>query len=36
LQLKGAKDFPDKLFQAEADALAAYAEYTGKPFTEDE
>jgi hypothetical protein len=36
LRQKMSGDFPDRLFEAETDALAAYAEYTGKPFIEDE
>jgi hypothetical protein len=37
-QKKNEKGFPGTLFEAETNALAAYAAYTGKPFvniTED-
>jgi hypothetical protein len=33
---KSEKNFPDVLFEAEANALAAYAAYTGKPFVNTE
>jgi mono/diheme cytochrome c family protein len=32
LSRKGEPGFPDRLFEAETDALAAYAAYTGKVF----
>jgi len=37
LALKGSPNFPKALFEAEANALAAYTEHTGNPFvgTED-
>jgi hypothetical protein len=35
-QKKDAKGFPDTLFEAETNALAAYTAYTGKPFVNTE
>jgi hypothetical protein len=33
---KGRKEFPDTLFEAETNALAEYAVYTGKSFVSTE
>jgi hypothetical protein len=36
LSRKGEKDFLETLFEAETNALAAYAAYTGKAFVDEE